>query len=269
MILIDRGQGAAVMVIPGIQGRWEWHAPAIEAIAARGRVVTFSLADETNTGAAFDPDAVVDSYCNQILQAMTQAGLASVALCGISYGGLIASVFAARHPERVSALILVSALPPTWRPDSRIQTYLHAPRLLTPVFMLASLRLFAEIRSASPRFSIAVVTGMRHAWNALTHMFSPTRMARRAAHVANLGLASEVALVSTPTLIIVGDAHRDRVVPVAETLTYTQLVPRALVATLEHTGHLGSITRPDAFADLLMPFVRQWATSTDSRRRLG
>ena len=32
--MMDEGQGPAVIVIPGIQGRWEWMTPALDALLA-------------------------------------------------------------------------------------------------------------------------------------------------------------------------------------------------------------------------------------------
>ena len=269
MTLIDRGEGVAVIVVPGIQGRWEWHRPGIDAMAALCRVLTFSFADEPGSKARFDSLACLDSYCDQIRDVMTQAGLSSAALCGISYGGLVAAVFAARHPERVSSLILVSALPPTWKPDARIGVFLRSPRLCTPLFLLGSVRLFAEILTASPGITAAIATALRHAYNALTHMFSPIRMARRASQLSGLNLTTEMSNVRASTLLIVGEPGLDRVVPTAATLDYLHLLRDARAVTLERTGHLGSITRPETFAALVASFAQTCVASTDPRRRLG
>ena len=40
------GRGLPLLVIPGIQGRWEWMRPGIRALATRFRVTTYSLAGE-------------------------------------------------------------------------------------------------------------------------------------------------------------------------------------------------------------------------------
>src|SRR6266498_2488806 len=98
MRIIDRGSGAPVVLIPGIQGRWEWMAPAVEALAARCRVITFSLADEPSArwsmrGRGFD------AYVEQVAQAMDASGLDRAVVCGVSYGGLIASAFLRRYPN--------------------------------------------------------------------------------------------------------------------------------------------------------------------------
>src|SRR5215216_3956096 len=124
MILVDVGSGPPLVLVPGIQGRWEWMKPAVDALARRCRVITFSLADEPSCGAAFDVRSGFWCYVDQIAQAMDAAGLREAVICGVSYGGLIAAAFAARHPERTSALVLVSAVPHTWTPDERVSFYL-------------------------------------------------------------------------------------------------------------------------------------------------
>ncbi len=269
MTLIDRGTGAPIVLVPGVQGRWEWHAPGVEALARRCRVLTFSYADEPDANAPFRPESCLDSYCDQILDALTQARLDRAFVCGVSYGGLVAATFAARHPKRVCGLVLVSALPPTWRADGTTALYLRAPRLFLPVFLTASLRLFLEIRRASPSTARALAVGVRHAWTALTHGFSPTRMARRAAQLDGSSVTGEMASISAPTLVVVGEPSLDRVVPVAATLDYTRLIARTEVATLPRTGHLGMVTTPEAFAGLLASFIEGQANTPQDGRRIG
>ena len=41
--MFDRGNGPAIVVIPGVQGRWEWMRPALEALSARCRTLSYSL----------------------------------------------------------------------------------------------------------------------------------------------------------------------------------------------------------------------------------
>jgi pimeloyl-ACP methyl ester carboxylesterase len=98
-----------------------------------------------------------------------------------------------------------------------------------------------------------------HAWNALTHMFSPARVARRVHALESVQLERELAAVRVPTLVVTGDAALERVVPVRLTEEYTRMWPHAERVTIARTGHLGLITRPDAFAAEVASFVdRQW-----------
>src|SRR5689334_23594981 len=147
MKIVDRGSGVPVVLIPGIQGRWEWMAPAVDALAAHCRVITFSLADEPSAewpsrGAGFD------DYVEQVAQALDASRLERAVVCGVSYGGLVAAAFARRYSERVAGLALVSAIPPSWRPDPRAAFFMRSPTLLLPLFLAGSLRLFPEIAAA-------------------------------------------------------------------------------------------------------------------------
>ena len=277
MNVIDRGDGTPVIVIPGIQGRWEWMKPAIDALAQRCRVITFSLADEPSSGGRFDEHHGFQCYVDQVREALDTAGIRKAAICGVSYGGLIAAAFAARHPDRASSVVLVSALPPSWKPDARVRFYLRAPRLLTPLFLLASLRIYREIAAASAGPARGFVAATRLGWLCVTHMFSPGRMARRVQLLESLDLQAELAgmaaplttPLTTPTLIITGEPTLDCVVPVRTTHEYLRLWPQANVATISRTGHLGSMTRPVELARLVVPFAERAAHDVDTRRRVG
>ena len=255
MTIIDVGSGPPLVLIPGIQGRWEWMRPAVAALARRCRVITFSLADEPTCGTAFDPATGFACYVRQVGDALDAAGLERAAICGVSYGGLIAAAFAAENPARTDSLILVSALPPTWAPDARARFFLRAPRLLSPLFCLQSVRMFREIAAAADDRAAAIRLALSHLITVLRHMFSPARMARRVELLTAVNVTERVAQIGRPTLIITGDPALDRVVPVPLTLEYRRLIPHARAATLARTGHIGLITRSHAFADLMVPFI--------------
>ena len=44
--IVDQGSGPPIVLSPGLQGRWEWMRPAVDALAKHYRVITFSLCDE-------------------------------------------------------------------------------------------------------------------------------------------------------------------------------------------------------------------------------
>ena len=98
---------------------------------------------------------------------------------------------------------------------------------------------------------------VRHAFNALTHMFSPARMARRVHMLEGQDLSDGLDSVRVPTLLVTGEAALDRVVPVAKTKEYQRIWPRATHVTLPRTGHLGLITRPDVFAAAIADFLER------------
>jgi len=268
MQIVDTGSGSPLVLVPGVQGRWEWMKPAVDALALRCRVITFSLADEPTARAPFDESRGFSCYVEQIGSAMDQAGLQQAAVGGISYGGAIAAAFAARHPERVSSLILVSALPPRWQPDARARLYLKAPRLLSPLFFIRSVFLYREIAEAHDGVLQGALAALRHAVNVLRHMLSPARMARRVRLLAAAGLAGEITRLDVPTLLITGEDRLDSVVPPVRTREYLAICPGAECVTLPRTGHLGLITRAGEFARIVATFI-DGAGARENRRRIG
>lgn len=268
MNIIDRGSGTPVVLVPGIQGRWEWMQPAVDALAARCRVITFSLADEPTCGASFDERSGFDCYVQQIADAMDAAGVESAIVCGISYGGLIAATFAARHPDRTQAVVVASAIPPSWKPDARVQFLLRAPRLLSPLFCINSLRLFPEMVAAKDSLGAAVSFAIRHLATVMRHRFSPVLMARRVRLLDGSDLEAEVRQVRVPALVVVGQADLDRVVPVALTRDYLRMWPAARFVSIARSGHLGAISRPNEFADFVTQFAESLPRAHDQRRRV-
>ena len=272
MKLVDVGSGTPVVLVPGIQGRWEWMKPAVDTLARHCRVITFSLADEPTYGGPFDESSGFSSYVQQVADVLDAAGLRQAAICGVSYGGLVAATFAARHRDRVLSLVLVSAMPPSWQPDARARFFLRWPRLLSPLFCLGSLRMYPEIAAAVPGLASSIAAAIRHGFRALTHMFSPGRMARRvrmlesAGGVKASGYVAELERVNVPTLVVTGEPPLERVVPVALTREYLRIWPHAQAATIARTGHLGLITRPDEFARILLSFLAA-SSDTDAQRR--
>lgn len=253
--MVDRGSGTPVVLVPGIQGRWEWMAPTVEALAARHRVVAFSLCDEPTSEFSCDPDRGFDNYVMQVGEALDRGGISQAVLVGVSYGGLIAAEFAARWPERVSRLVLASALPPDWTPDRRARFYLRAPLLLSPLFFAGSpARILPEIRTAIPIASVRRRFLVAHATRVLRAFLSPARMARRVRWLEAHRFESPLT-IQAPTLVITGEPTLDRVVPTSTTLRYVTTLKSARHAVLLNTGHLGVITRPETFAELVTSFV--------------
>src|SRR5262245_1735814 len=108
MNVIDQGNGPTLVLIPGLQGRWEYVRPAVDALSRSFRVLTFSLCDEPRAQCAFDSARGFDSYVDQIRGVLDEARVKRATICGISFGGAVALHFAAVEPARCDKLVLVS-----------------------------------------------------------------------------------------------------------------------------------------------------------------
>ena len=82
-----------LVLIPGIQGRWEYMRGTVDALSACFRVVTFSLRGNT-----------MQDYAGQVSRALDEHHLDRAVICGVSFGGLVALRFAAgKSPDRDSS----------------------------------------------------------------------------------------------------------------------------------------------------------------------
>jgi proline iminopeptidase len=80
-------------------------------------------------------------------------------------------------------------------------------------------------------------------------------MAARAHLITNSDIGADCERITAPTLVVTGEPALDHVVPVDGSSEYTRRIPNARAVVLERTGHLGSVTRPDAFCELIRAFV--------------
>jgi 3-oxoadipate enol-lactonase len=263
--IVEQGKGPALVLIPGAQGRWEYHRPAVDALSSAFRVITFSLADEPSAEFAFDSRRGFSCYVDQVGAALDRCRVDRAIVCGISFGGLVARRFAAAHPDRTRALVLASTPGPGWHLRRRHGVYARLPYLLGPLFLAETpWRLRREMSIAFPELSARVrFTGLQLG-TLLSAPPSLARMARRARMIATLDPAAECARITAPTLILTGEPGLDHVVPVAGSIDYVSSIRGARSVVLRGTGHLGFLTRPADFAAL----VRDFVDTTDAERGL-
>lgn len=248
--MIELGRGLPVVMIPGIQGRWEWMRPAVRAMAASHRVFTFSL---NEAPAASDCFAGWHTFIDRMLD---RAGVDRAAIVGISFGGLVALRYAAHRPSRVRALVLVSSPAPTWQLDDRREGYLDTPVRSLPAFVWGAIgRLLPELRAARPSLPGRLACLAGHGLRVLANPASPSQMASWIRTWQALKLDQAWSPVNAPTLVVTGEPQLDRVVPTSTTLEYLKLIPGAQHRLLANTGHIGLISRPEAFAALVGQFL--------------
>ena len=265
MRIIDKGQGIPVVLVPGIQGRWEYFGPTVEALSRSHRVITFSLCDEPGWRPSGDQRPGLDRFVDQIDAALAESGLERAVICGISFGGLVALRFAASRPDRTTALVLASVPGPGWHLRRSHRRYVRFPWLSTPLFLTGVPgRLRGEIAAAIPdpverRGFTRGLLGLL-----LKAPLSPSRMAARARLIDGVDNAAECTRIAAPTLLVTGEPELDHVVSVGGTNEYAPLIPGSLVVTLDRTGHLGCITRPVAFAEAIGGFLKSAGVASRS-----
>jgi pimeloyl-ACP methyl ester carboxylesterase len=254
--VFDRGNGPPLIVVQGLHGRWEWTKPALRHLSTSCRTISFSLCGDIGSRRRFDPKLGFENYMKQLDAVLDRAGIQRTALCGISFGGLVALQYAATRPERVSALVLASAPGPGFRPNAQQARWLAKPWRSAPVFVLTSpFRVWPEIRSAIPVPWRRLAFLLRQTARCVSAPIVPSLMAARMRGVESVDFDAACRGIRAPSLIVSGEDGLDRVVPVASTRSYATLLPDAEYRVIERTGHMGVLTQPDRFADIVTGFV--------------
>ena len=259
MTIVERGQGSPIVVVPSVHGRWEYLTPAIDALARSHRVITFSY--RTASG--------LDALAEQVGAALDSRGLDRATILGISFGGRVALRFAARRPERTSALVMVSVPGPRFRMKRSHRLSARYPRLFAPLFFAAMpRRIWAELAAAMPDPRARRAFARWQLRTMLRSPLSPSQMAARALLIDGVDTAGDCAKVSAPTLIVSGEPRLDYVVPSDGTIEYARMIAGARAVTLKGTGHLGAIMRPDGFAKIVHEFLTH-VESQEAQRHGG
>jgi len=103
------------LLVHGLGGSSVTWVEVMEGLAEYGPVVAVDLPGFGRTPPTPDDSFTVSGYVEFLVQVADALGWDRFTVHGNSMGGLVATVLAARHPNRVERLVLVSpALPPRW-----------------------------------------------------------------------------------------------------------------------------------------------------------
>ena len=212
-----RGHGTAHRArFPASRAAGNGWRPAVDALATHGRVITFSLCDERDAvrsrairSAAFENYVDAARRRRWIAPGSTQA-----VIVGVSYGGLIAAEFAARHPERVAgAGARLGAARATGQPDRRQRRYLKSPLADEPAVRgdragrACSRRCAPRCRAIGAR--LRFMAGTRRCASSMAPT-SPAEMARRLALGAGASLRGSARASTCTALVVTGEPALDQ-----------------------------------------------------------
>ncbi|HXW08920.1 MAG TPA: alpha/beta hydrolase [Vicinamibacterales bacterium] len=253
--MFDEGSGPPIVVIPGLQGRWEWMKPALWELARGCRAVSYSLCGDFGSGTKVNGSGF-DIFVDQLDRVLDTAGVERAAVCGVSFGGFIALRYAASRPSRVNGLILTSAPAPGFNPSVQQTRWLARPWLSAPAFVAtAPIRLWPEIRTSLSSWRERVAFAAAQTGRIAAAPMIPSLMSDRMRRTEGVDFQADCRRVQAPVLVVTGEEGLDRVVPVRVTRRYTTIFPGATYEMMEGTGHMGMLTQPKKYARIVSTFV--------------
>ena len=205
-----------IVFVHGLSASSRWWRAVLPLLGGRQA----RLVDLPRFGRSFRPDDVTDWLAAEI---ETEA---PVVLVGHSMGGLVCASLAAKRPELVRALVLIS---PAGAPELRsLQAYAKG---LVRTFLSARPGLIRRIAEDAIRAG-------------------PEALLHGALFATGSSFAGAV---SAPTLLIWG--ARDRLIPVELAAEWQRAIPQARLEVIEGAAHVPMVETPSAFAKLLLDFL--------------
>ena len=224
---------------------WDEVAPQL---AARRRVLRYD-ARGAGLSQKVRGELSLDTMADDIAALLDSLAISGkVAVAGVAVGGAIALHFAARYPERTSAVVAGS-------PATGIAAERRGPALERLARIEADGMAFAvedsmqngyapELRDDIKRFE-----RFRARWLGN----DPSSYAAIWRMLANADMQAELTRLSRPVLVIGGSLDRVRPAPVAEAIAKS--IPGARYVEIR-TGHYMAVQTPDLIADCIDAFLR-------------
>ncbi len=242
--------GEVLLLCSGLGGAGGYWADNIPALARRYRVVTY---DQRGTGRSPGvlPDAVgIADMADDAIQVLDRIGAHRCRFVGHAMGGLIGMELAARHPDRVSHLVIVNG----WlRMDAHTARCFDVRRdLLLRAGIAAYVRAQPLFLYPSRWMALNASRLQRDEAHALAHFPGVDNTLHRIAALFDFDGAPLLPRLACRTLLVVSED--DMLVPPSCSERLQAALPGARLVRLDG-GHACNITGPRGFERLCLEFL--------------
>lgn len=274
-------EGAAVMVyVHGLGGSATNWTDLAAALSSRYHGLALDLPGFGRSDPPVDGNYSVDAHADAVMSFIAGRG-EPVHLVGNSLGGAVALAVAARRPELVRTLTLISPAMPDLRPNLG---RLGGPRSALALLPLIGSRVRLELGDEEPRtrlrrtirlcyadpsrisdaaFDLAASEAMERAqlpWAASALQSSFTGLVQAWLARRPRSLWATAGRVQVPTLVVWGE--QDRLVGVRKAQRTAAALPQGRLLRLPQVGHVAQIERPSLVARAVIGLVEATAAGT-------
>jgi pimeloyl-ACP methyl ester carboxylesterase len=192
------------------------------------------------------PDAGLEDYADAASRLIDALGVGPVFVAGHSLGGAVALTLAARRPDQVKALILISTCAKLSKYSAAMDTLLgYVPQTLRSMVFFSTARSTLFSIGASNR---AIQQGLKD-----LRSCPPETIRRDIAAAKAMDLEEVAQKVRVPTLILCGTA--DVLTPVATSHRLAALIPGSRIHLVNGAGHMLPLEAPERVDREILEFV--------------
>ncbi len=262
-----QGRGPAVTLVHsiGLSTRHGWR-EQVPVLARQYTVLSYDIRGlgESEPGTA---PLTVDTFVEDLVEVLARLKITRTALLGISLGGIIAACTASRHPDLVSALVMVSA-PARQTPEG-------ARRLKRRNELIAAQGMAVAVDEQiathfSPEFAAAHSDLMD--WYRATYLANDPDVYRRIMdHLSELDITADLGRIRCPTLVVAGEDDEPSVTGRAKlegARLVQERIPGAELFGVPGARHYPQLDHPSEFNDRVEAFLATWKWSVSDPARV-
>jgi len=254
-----RRHGQATVLVHGLLGySFSWRR-VLDLFSEQREVFALDMPGSGFSEYSSSLDARLSAAAGRLLSFLDVVGIASCDLIGSSYGGTTSLLLAARHPERVRTLTLVSPANPWSRIGRKRLALLNMPgiqvvfpplaRWLKPLHRISVRRMYGDRSRVTAEtlrgYSLPLVRRgtFEHAVKIAQNWRSDMRELQ----------AALPSVADIPALIVWGS--KDRVVDPTSAETLSRCFKRSRLVIMEGAGHLPYEESPEEFCSIVNTFL--------------
>ncbi|AOS63796.1 alpha/beta fold hydrolase [Actinoalloteichus hymeniacidonis] len=242
------GAGPPLLLVHAISAGADMWRPQVDHFAKSHRVITFDARGVGRSGPITSWRRVLATMAEDVRALLDHLDVAQAAVCGVSFGGVLAQQFAASHPDRVERLAIVDSYS-----DSRPSTIGRAAWLLS-VYAGASSNLLPN------RVLQSVIERQYRRWPLAAETLSAAVARLRGTDALKTRLAINLVnfvpalgAASFPILAVVGEDSWPRSMRFAAELR--SAVPRTTVVRIPDSADPSTLCQPARFNEVLQRFL--------------
>ena len=248
--------------------------PELDRLAQHARLIYYDQRGRGRSADGVRPEDVTLASEMSDLDALRRSiGAESVGLIGHSWGGLLAMEYAARHPDRVTRLMLLNTAPASHADWTSLRERLRSMRApgevnrmreiaATSAYRAGDLgaeaayyRVHFRVAVRDPKLLVTIVARLRIHFDPRRVLIARAiedRLNEETSKLAGYDLIPRLAAIDTPTLLIHGE---DDMIPIDLVGHIADSMPAATISALAGLGHFAFAENPDLVADRITRFL--------------
>lgn len=252
-----RGDGPPIVFIHGSIVDYSHWTPQLETLSDEYTTIAYDVRGHGRTGGSTRDSYSIRLFAEDLHELITALDLDRAVLCGLSMGGCIAQVYAAKHPERIAGLVLADTFTPEildWR--ERLQ-FLTLKATIPPVRLIGyeqvekiMVWLHERIQGKGVSGNYKKIEQLRaEAPKMATDEFAKVVHALTRFHETDLDYSA----ITVPTLILYGEHDAGFIRRHAPKLGAK--LPNSTVREVPDAGHASNLDNPEFFTAILQEFL--------------